>query len=106
METPSQFDLSAAPTSVDERRDSTRFPKDSGMDFATIIHPESCAGHVEVHDDSLGGLGILVSDPATFDLGVRLEMVYAGSHLSGTVRHVTKQPSGDYLVGIDCHEAD
>ncbi len=38
-----------------ERRETLRFRKESGTDYAVVLHPQESEGVVEVTDESLGG---------------------------------------------------
>jgi len=87
----------------DERRNSMRFGKESGMDYAAIVAPSNRAGAIEVHDESLGGLGLVITDPGSFAVGDPIEVDYANSLLRGTVRHITPRGDGTYVLGI-CFE--
>jgi hypothetical protein len=86
----------------DERRNATRFVKEPGMDFATIVQPDALAGTVEVYDESLGGLGLILDDVASLRVGQALQVVYAGALVRGTIRHITLRDDGRYVVGICC----
>jgi hypothetical protein len=41
-------------------------------------------------------------DVEAFSLGTAATIVYHSQVLSGTVRRVTPQPDGTYLVGFEC----
>lgn len=88
-------------TPVDELRSSTRFIKERGTDQAAIWNEQFNELVVEVHDDSLGGLGIYVKDAVCF-VGQQLEVVYAGEFFRARVCHVEPQDNGEYIVGLDC----
>ncbi len=87
---------------IDERRKATRFPKEAGMEFAAIWHPQDVETVVEVFDESLGGLGVLVDDPSAFQIGLDIELVYAGSLMAGSVRHIRPHGDGRFLMGLRC----
>ena len=89
-------------TSLDEQREATRFEREAGTDFAVIWQESDEAIAAEVHDESLTGLGILVDSELDLALGSRVHVVYAGEHLDGEVRHITRQPNGKNLVGLRC----
>lgn len=90
---------------LDERRDSTRFQHDEGMEFAAIWLETGEEILAEVHDDSLGGLGILLEDSFGFQPGSDVQVVYAGEHLQGKVRHITMQSDGRHMIGLECRRA-
>lgn len=85
---------------LDERRQSMRFPREPGTDFAAVLHPAACEGRVEIFNESLGGLGLLVDKPTAFEVGLSVELVYAGSYISARVCHVTPHSDGRLLVGL------
>jgi len=57
---------------------------------------------VEVHDESLGGLGVYLEDVEFFVVGREVEVVYAGEFLRATVSHVESNEDGGYTVGFAC----
>lgn len=87
----------------DERRQSMRFPREPGTDFAAVLHPAQCEGRVEVANESLGGLGVIVDAPLLYEVGMAMELVYAGGYLTATVCHVTPTADGRFLVGLKCN---
>lgn len=86
----------------DERREATRFLRESGTDFAVIWCDAVDEILVEVHDESLTGLGILVDSQVDIQLGRQFKIAYAGELLRGEVRHFEPQPNGQLLVGLSC----
>jgi len=90
---------------VDERRQATRFPREAGTDFAVIWRDQGEGLLVEVHDESLTGLGILVDAEAELQLGNHIHIVYVNEYMVGEVRHIERQPDGKYLVGLRCEKA-
>ena len=88
-------------TPVDELRTSTRFPRERGTDHAVIWHPQCGEMLVDVHDESLGGLGVYVAG-ADFFVGQEVEIVYAGEFFRACVRHMEPQEDGEYIVGFAC----
>jgi hypothetical protein len=89
----------------EERRTSTRFLKEPDSCFALIRHPRGAEITVEVHDESLGGLGLLLDDITDFDVGQVVEIDYLDCQLYGTVCHARPHPDGRYLVGFECRTA-
>ena len=89
-------------TPVDELRNSTRFVRERGTDVAVISHPEIEELLVDVHDESLGGLGVYVQDTDFFVVGREVEIVYAGEFFRARVCHVERQEEGDAIVGFAC----
>ncbi len=87
---------------LDDRRQSMRFPKEPEADFATIWFPPSMEMIAEVHDESLGGLGLLVPDAARFYLEQEVGMVYSGDLMKAVVRHIESRADGRYLIGFSC----
>ncbi len=87
----------------DDRRQSMRFPREPGTDFAAVLHPAECEGRVEVANESLGGLGVVVDDPHLYEVGMTMELVYAGGYLNATVCHVTPTSDGRFLIGLKCN---
>ena len=90
----------AAP--LEERRQSQRFPKEPGMDFAVICEPQRLTMQVEIHDESLGGIAVIVDDGEIFPVGQEVVIQYADERLRGIVRHVQPQDDGRFAVGFQC----
>ena len=89
-------------TSLGERREATRFRRESGTDFAVLLRESEEELLVEVHDESLTGLGILADGELGLCLGAHIQIVYAGECLDGEVAHVTPRSGGKVLVGLRC----
>lgn len=87
---------------VDELRGWTRFTKERGTDFAVICRPQTEEMLVEVHDESLAGLGVHVKDVEPFVVGREFDIVYAGEYFAARVAHVESHEDGGYLVGFAC----
>ena len=87
---------------LDEHRESTRFERDPGMDYASIVSPESLVGSVEVADESLGGMGLVVDDRGPFAIDQVIELSYSGSLYRAQVRHITRRDDGRFIVGLLC----
>jgi hypothetical protein len=102
---PSDPNLPSLPSEhayLDERRRATRFVREPGTDYATIVSPESLAGPIEVADESLGGIGVVVTDRNPFFTGQVLGIAYAGSSYQARVCHITKRRDGRFTVGLLC----
>jgi hypothetical protein len=88
---------------ADELRESTRFPKEPGSDFAAIVDPESAAmPRLEVHDESLGGLSLVLADVSHLPVGLEVGISHAGTLFRACVRHIEIRGDGTYVVGFDC----
>ena len=87
---------------VEELRDSTRFRKDRGCDHAHIWFPAELERTVEVHDESLSGLGLYIADTRGFHIGREVGIVYADGFYRGVVRLLTPDKSGRMVVGFQC----
>lgn len=88
--------------SLEEKRNSTRFMREEGSDFAIILMDDGSELNVEVHDESLGGLGVIVNDAQDFQPGSQVKVFYAGDHFLGEVRHINIQSDGRYVIGLSC----
>lgn len=88
--------------SSDERRGASRFMMLPDSEFAAVWSEDQDARVVEVHDESLGGLGLIF--PATFDVipGMEFHVVYTSNHFHGHVRHLRRLADGRQLVGLAC----
>lgn len=87
---------------LDDLRQSTRFRKEPGTDFAVIWRQPGEELLAEVFDESLTGICLVLADPGRFPVGTSAELVYHATPLHGTVRHVTPQADGTFLVGLSC----
>lgn len=87
---------------LDELRGSTRFEREEGTDFAVIYRETGEAILVDVHDESLTGIGILVDSDLDLRVGSHVHVIYAHEYLEGKVRHITSQPCGRYIIGLSC----
>ncbi len=88
---------------LDEHREATRFEQEPGTDFAVIWQVPGEESLVEVHDESLTGLGVFMTDVASYHVGTEATIVYHGSVLHGEVRHIEHFADGTWLVGWKCH---
>jgi hypothetical protein len=91
------------PALLTERRESTRFPKEPGTDFAVVRRNPGDERLVEVYDESLGGICVVMDDASDFAVGTKATLIYHHDELRGTVRHVDPGPDGRYLVGFECY---
>lgn len=87
-----------------ENRKATRFPKEPNSDFAAIWYPKELAGEVEVHDESLGGLGIIVPNASDFHVGLELGIVYAGEMFRAFVIHIQATDDNRARIGLQCQQ--
>ena len=87
---------------LDERRMSTRIRKEPDTDFVAVWTEDDQLELLEVHDESLGGLCLVVEDLAQYAIGSEAEFIYHGSLLRATVRHVEARADGTCLVGFEC----
>lgn len=88
---------------LDEHRQASRFEQEPGTDFAVVWQVPGEELLVEVHDESLTGLGVIMTDMATYHLGTEATIVYHGSVLQGEVKHIEHHADGTWLVGWECH---
>lgn len=89
-------------SAVDELRQSTRFVLEPQTEYAVIW---STPGHeilAEVHDESLGGLGLIISDCAEVRIGDVWEITYLSRVYRGVVKHIQPRSDGSRLVGFQC----
>lgn len=86
---------------LEDLRQSTRFRREPGTDFA-VIWRQSSEELVEVYDESLTGICLVLPDPSGFAVGTQADLVYHDVPLHGEVRHVTPQANGMFLVGLSC----
>lgn len=89
-------------TPVDELRQGTRFEKDEQCEFAALHLPDGEHQLVEVHDESLGGLSLLLDELGDLALGSQLDIIYAGGYQAAIVRHIEPHNDGRHLVGFEC----
>ena len=57
---------------------------------------------VPVHDESLGGMGLIMDDVTRFQLGQEVRILYSGSEMTAVVRHIEPLDDGKFLVGFEC----
>src|SRR5262245_12541548 len=87
---------------LEDHRQSTRFLKEPGTDFAVVRQPTGEEVLVEVHDESLTGICLVLSDASCYPVGTLARLVYHATLLVGEVRHVTPRVDGTFLVGLSC----
>lgn len=85
---------------VNERREASRFERNEGMDVGIIWRQNGEEYFVEVHDESVTGLGILTEDTLDLQIGSVVHVSYAGEYLEAEVRHITQQSDQKYLIGL------
>ena len=90
-------------TVLTDLRQATRFGRDHGTEEVVIWSVAGEEKLASVHDESLGGVGLFLDDVQGLENGCRVDMVYAGELLSGTVRHIERQADDMYVVGFECH---
>ncbi|MCA9198788.1 MAG: PilZ domain-containing protein [Planctomycetales bacterium] len=88
---------------VDEQRQATRFPYAEGTKVAAVWREPGDELLVDVHDESLGGLGIIVDSTLGLEVGSCLNVIFAGEYMDGEVRHI-EQIGDRYLVGLRCQK--
>ena len=92
---------------LDEQRTATRFGKEPDSAYAVVHHPEMEAFIAQVHEESLGGIGLILEDPRRFGVGQNVEIAYLDCLLRAVVRHIEPwEEEGTYLVGFQCLSAD
>jgi hypothetical protein len=89
-------------TTVDERRQSARFPKEPGADSAVVWQQPGREMLVYVHDESLHSICVVITEVSTLKVGATATIVYHSDVLDGTVRRIASQPDGSFLVGFEC----
>ena len=87
---------------TDELRQSTRFEKERGAESAVFWYGDGEPMLAEVHDESLGGLGLFIDDLEQLEEGREANIIYGGEIMTGRVRHIEPQADGGYVVGFEC----
>jgi len=89
---------------LEERRQATRFPKEESSEFAAVWKRpgDELLAEVEVHDESLGGISLVLDDVAETPVGASVHLAYAGQYCTATVRHWQPRSDGRFLVGFEC----
>jgi len=67
-----------------------------------VFHPVLENLSAEVHDESLGGMGLVLEDATHFCVGQEVEIAYLDSRFKAEVRHVRPHDEGRFLVGFKC----
>lgn len=90
------------PVHVDERRSASRFQLLPDSEFADVDLPGGRPQSVEVHDESLGGLGLIF--PAEFHVlpGMEFHVTYTANQFRAQVRHLRRLVDGRQLAGLAC----
>ncbi|REJ68156.1 MAG: hypothetical protein DWQ31_08455 [Planctomycetota bacterium] len=102
----SQASSSHERNSLDERRTATRMQKTPDTEFGMIWSRVGEALPAEVHDESLGGLALLVDDATGYRVGGEVEIYYQSTIYTGEVRHIEPLSDGTFRVGFECHSQD
>ena len=89
----------------EDLRQSTRFPKEPGTDFAVICWAGGEGVLAEVHDESLTGICLVMAQASGLAVGTLAELVYHDTPLHGEVRHVTPRADGKYFIGLSCRSS-
>jgi hypothetical protein len=89
-------------TVSDELRKSTRFRKERGTDTALLWLDDKEPELVDVHDESLGGLGLYLDDIEGICTATEITIIYAGEALRAEIKHIERQTDGTFVVGFDC----
>jgi hypothetical protein len=85
-----------------ERRSASRFRREPGWDSAIVRCPDGASLTGDVHDESLGGVSLILRDLAQLCVDQRVEIAFEGETLVSVVRHIRLQEDGDYIVGFSC----
>ena len=89
-------------TILDELRQASRFVTDPGGCYAAVWQHAGDEILAEVHDESLGGIALILEDVTTFQVGAEAEISFQHSLTRATVRHFERRDDGTYLVGFEC----
>lgn len=87
---------------LEEQRTATRFRCEPGMEYAAVWQTPGDERLLEVHDESLGGLALLVPARDAWPVGTELTVAYRGELLQARVRHQFLQADARVLVGLQC----
>ncbi len=87
---------------IEDLRQSTRFRKEPGTDYAVIWRQPGEELLAEVYDESLTGICLVLADASHYPVGAEADLVYHTTTMRGEVRHVTPQDNGTFLVGLSC----
>ncbi len=90
---------------VDELRQSTRYLQEPQTEYAVIWRTAGAEILAEVHDESLGGLGLIIPQSVEMQVGDEWEIVYLSRVYRGVVKHVQPPSDGSRIVGFQCELA-
>jgi hypothetical protein len=90
----------AAP--LEELRKATRFVKEPDTEFAVVQVEPGVELLAEVRDESLFGLGLIVSDVGPLEIGQQVTIIYRREVLDAIVRNASPRPNGTFQVGFEC----
>ena len=88
-------------TISDELRHSTRFIKERGTDCAVLWFGDGEPLLVDVHDESLGGLGLYLDNVEGINAGIDAKIICGGQFMTARVSHIELQPDGGYVAGFE-----
>ncbi|MBW3598130.1 MAG: hypothetical protein KY475_12760 [Planctomycetes bacterium] len=88
----------------EERRQASRFARDEELEQAAVWFSPGEGKVYPVCDESLGGISLVVDDPARFPVGDDMGIAYARSFYQATVVHVHQRDDGAFIVGFEMHE--
>ena len=86
----------------EELRNSTRFRKERGTDTALLWLDKNEPVLVDVHDESLGGIGLYLDEIDSICTAEEIHIVYAGEVQRAEIRHIEREPNGTFVVGFEC----
>lgn len=75
------------------------------MDTALLWLDNNEPVAVDVHDESLGGLGLYLDDIEGICTATEINIIYAGEALRAEIKHIERQPDGSFVVGFECEHA-
>jgi hypothetical protein len=90
---------------VDEQRRASRFEQSPDEVYAAVWVDGDEALLAEVHDESLGGIALLLDNDGGIGLGSMVNIVFAGSHFVAQARHVETWDHDRVLIGFRCEAA-
>jgi hypothetical protein len=88
---------------TDERRRATRFGKEPDSDSAVVWQEPGAELLVTVHDESLGGICLVLRDIGPFAVGKTATIVYHTEVMEAIVRNIRPHVEDTFLVGFECH---
>jgi hypothetical protein len=90
-------------SAADERRSASRFRREPGWDTAIVRCPDGESLTGDVHDESLGGVSLILRDLCQLCVDQKVEIAFEGKTLPSIVRHIRPREDGGYIVGFSCH---